>query len=383
MTQIVRSGKHFMHGDHACAEGAIAAGCRFFGGYPITPSTEIAEYLARRLPQVGGVFIQMEDELASMASIIGASAAGKRSMTATSGPGLSLMMENLGLAAMLEVPCVIVDVQRGSPSTGLPTMPGQSDVMQARWGSHGDYGIVAYSPWSPQEIFDLTILAFNVSDRYRVPVIMLADEVIGHMVERVIIPPEDQIEHWERKRPSRPPNGRFDPFRADEADLVPPMVHAGEGYRVHFTGLTHDERGYPDMTAETHHRLVTRLVEKVNRNAEAIIRTESYDLEDARILVIAYGCTARSARSAVRKARALGIPAGLLRLISIWPFPENLLRELAGQVDELIVAEMNLGQISREVERVTHRSVRGVFHAGGAMIPPEPILEAIQSAISD
>jgi 2-oxoglutarate ferredoxin oxidoreductase subunit alpha len=383
MTQIVRSGKHFMHGDHACAEGAIAAGCRFFGGYPITPSTEIAEYLARRLPQVGGVFIQMEDELASMASIIGASAAGKRSMTATSGPGLSLMMENLGLAAMLEVPCVIVDVQRGSPSTGLPTMPGQSDVMQARWGSHGDYGIVAYSPWSPQEIFDLTILAFNVSDRYRVPVIMLADEVIGHMVERVIIPPEDQIEHWERKRPSRPPNGRFDPFRADEADLVPPMVHAGEGYRVHFTGLTHDERGYPDMTAETHHRLVTRLVEKVNRNAEAIIRTESYDLEDARILVIAYGCTARSARSAVRKARALGIPAGLLRLVSIWPFPENLLRELAGQVDELIVAEMNLGQISREVERVTHRSVRGVFHAGGAMIPPEPILEAIQSAISD
>jgi 2-oxoglutarate ferredoxin oxidoreductase subunit alpha len=383
MTQIVRSGKHFMHGDHACAEGAIAAGCRFFGGYPITPSTEIAEYLARRLPQVGGVFIQMEDELASMASIIGASAAGKRSMTATSGPGLSLMMENLGLAAMLEVPCVIVDVQRGSPSTGLPTMPGQSDVMQARWGSHGDYGIVAYSPWSPQEIFDLTILAFNVSDRYRVPVIMLADEVIGHMVERVIIPPEDQIEHWERKRPSRPPNGRFDPFRADEADLVPPMVHAGEGYRVHFTGLTHDERGYPDMTAETHHRLVTRLVEKVNRNAEAIIRTESYDLEDARILVIAYGCTARSARSAVRKARALGIPAGLLRLVSIWPFPENFLRELAGQVDELIVAEMNLGQISREVERVTHRSVRGVFHAGGAMIPPEPILEAIQSAISD
>ena len=383
MTQIVRSGKHFMHGDHACAEGAIAAGCRFFGGYPITPSTEIAEYLARRLPQVGGVFIQMEDELASMASIIGASAAGKRSMTATSGPGLSLMMENLGLAAMLEVPCVIVDVQRGSPSTGLPTMPGQSDVMQARWGSHGDYGIVAYSPWSPQEIFDLTILAFNVSDRYRVPVIMLADEVIGHMVERVIIPPEDQIEHWERKRPSRPPNGRFDPFRADEADLVPPMVHAGEGYRVHFTGLTHDERGYPEMTAETHHRLVTRLVEKVNRNAEAIIRTESYDLEDARILVIAYGCTARSARSAVRKARALGIPAGLLRLVSIWPFPENLLRELAGQVDELIVAEMNLGQISREVERVTHRSVRGVFHAGGAMIPPEPILEAIQSAISD
>jgi 2-oxoglutarate ferredoxin oxidoreductase subunit alpha len=381
MTQIVRSGKHFMNGDHACAEGAIAAGCRFFGGYPITPSTEIAEYLARRLPQVGGVFIQMEDELASMASIIGASAAGKRSMTATSGPGLSLMMENLGLAVMLEIPCVVVDVQRGSPSTGLPTMPGQSDVMQARWGSHGDYGIVAYSPWSPQELFNLTVLAFNISDRYRVPVLMLADEVVGHMVERVIIPPEDQIEHWERKRPAKPPNGRFYPFRAEGADLVPPMVHAGEGYRVHFTGLTHDERGYPDMTAETHHRLVTRLVEKVKHNADAIIRVEGYDLEDARILVVAYGCTARSARSAVRKARALGIPVGLLRLVSIWPFPEKLLRELAGQVDKLIVAEMNLGQISREVERVTRRPVRGVFHAGGAMIPPEPILEAIQEEI--
>ncbi|MBN1148302.1 MAG: 2-oxoacid:acceptor oxidoreductase subunit alpha [Anaerolineales bacterium] len=380
MTEIIRTGKHFMHGDHACAEGAIAAGCRFFGGYPITPSTEIAEYLARRLPQVGGVFIQMEDELASMAAIIGASVAGKRSMTATSGPGLSLMMENLGLAVMLEVPCVVVDVQRGSPSTGLPTMPGQSDVMQARWGSHGDYEIAAYSPWSPQEIFDLTIQAFNVADRYRIPTLVLADEVIGHMVERVIIPPEDQIERWERKRPRKPPNGRFDPFLADEADLVPPMAHAGEGYRVHFTGLTHDERGYPDMTAETHHRLVTRLVEKVRRNADDMIRTEGYDLDGARILVVAYGCTARSARSAVRKARSQGIPAGLLRLISLWPFPESLLRELAAQADELIVAEMNLGQISREVERVTHRPVRGVFHAGGAMIPPEPILEAIQEA---
>jgi len=380
MTDIIRTGKHFMHGDHACAEGAIAAGCRFFGGYPITPSTEIAEYLARRLPQVGGVFVQMEDELASMAAIIGASAAGKRSMTATSGPGLSLMMENLGLAVMLEVPCVVVDVQRGSPSTGLPTMPGQSDVMQARWGSHGDYEIAAYAPWSPQEIFDLTVLAFNVADRYRIPVLMMADEVIGHMVERVTIPPGDQIEHWERKRPRQPPNGRFDAFLADEVDLVPPMAHAGEGYRVHFTGLTHDERGYPDMTAETHHRLITRLVEKVRRNADDIIRTEGYDLDDARILVVAYGCTARSARSAVRKARSQGIPAGLLRLVSLWPFPEKLLCELSAQMDELIVAEMNLGQISREVERVTHRPVRGVFHAGGAMIPPEPILDAILEA---
>jgi 2-oxoglutarate ferredoxin oxidoreductase subunit alpha len=376
----VLTGKHFMHGDHACAEGALAAGCKFFGGYPITPSTEIAERLARRLPQVDGVFVQMEDELGSMAAIIGASAAGKRAMTATSGPGLSLMMENLGLAIMLEIPCVVVDVQRGSPSTGLPTMPGQSDVMQARWGSHGDYALVAYTPWSPQEMFDLTILAFNVADRYRLPVLLMADEVVGHMVERVVIPPAEQIEYWERKRPKVPPNGHYNAFCADDDDLVPAMVHAGEGYRVHFTGLTHDERGYPDMTAETHHQLVSRLIAKVQHNAPKIILTEEFHLDDAKIVVIAYGCTARSARSAVRKARAEGIPVGLLRLISLWPFAEDAIRELAKTTDEFIVAEMNLGQISREVERIAKQDVRGVFHAGGAMIAPETILKAIHSA---
>ncbi len=380
--KTVLTGRHFMHGDHACAEGAVAAGCRFFGGYPITPSTEIAERLARRLPEVGGVFIQMEDELGSMASIIGASAAGTRSMTATSGPGLSLMMENLGLAVMLETPCVVVDVQRGSPSTGLPTMPGQSDVMQARWGSHGDYEIVAYAPWSPQEMFDLTVLSFNVADRYRVPVLLMADEVVGHMIERVVIPPKDQIERWERKRPKHPPNEPFEPFRIDDDDLVPPMVHAGEGYRVHYTGLTHDERGYPDMTAETHHQLVSRLVEKVRRNAGQIIRTEGYFLDDARSVVIAYGCTARSARQAVRVARERGIAVGLLRLVSLWPFPEALVSELAGRVDRFIVAEINLGQMSREVERVVRQPVKGVFHAGGEMISPETILEAIMEAAS-
>lgn len=378
--KTVLTGKHFINGDEACAEGAIAAGCGFFGGYPITPSTEIAEHLARRLPQVGGVFIQMEDELGSMAAILGASAAGVRSMTATSGPGLSLMMENLGLAIMLEIPSVIVDVQRGGPSTGLPTMPGQSDVMQARWGSHGDYEIVAYTPWSPQEMFDLTIRSFNVADRYRIPVLLMSDEVVGHMVERVTIPPADQIERWERKRPKTPPNGRFDPFLVEDLDYVPPMVHAGEGYRVHFTGLTHDDRGYPDMSAEAHHRLVTRLVQKVRQNANEIIRTEGYYLEGARILVISYGCTARSARRAVREARGMGIPVGMLRLISLWPFPGEQVTELAKDMDALIVAEMNLGQISREVERKARRSVRGVFHSGGAMIPPEPILGAIQEA---
>jgi 2-oxoglutarate ferredoxin oxidoreductase subunit alpha len=375
----VLAGIHFMNGDEACAEAAVASGCRFFGGYPITPSTEIAETLARRLPEVGGVFIQMEDELGSIAAVLGASAAGARAMTATSGPGLSLMMENLGLGVMLEIPCVIVDVQRGSPSTGLPTMPGQSDVMQARWGSHGDYEIVAYAPWSPQEFFDLTVRAFNVADRFRVPVLLMADEVVGHMVERVIIPQPANIERWERKRP-RNSEKPFEPFRVDDKDLVPPMVHAGEGYRIHYTGLTHDERGYPDMSSETHDKLVTRLVNKIRSNADQITLLEEYYLEDARIVVIAYGCTARSARRAVREARRAGIPAGLLRFISLWPFPEETLLEIADSADDFIVAEMNLGQISREVERVVKRPVKGVFHAGGEMIPPDRILSAIQAA---
>lgn len=374
------TGRHFMHGDDACAEGAIAAGCEFFGGYPITPSTEIAERLARRLPEVGGVFIQMEDELGSFASVIGASAAGVRSMTATSGPGLSLMMENLGLAVMMEIPCVLVDIQRGSPSTGLPTLVGQSDVMQVRWGSHGDYAIVAYSPWSPQEMFDLTVRAFNVADRYRLPAVLLSDEVIGHMVERVVIPEADEIPRWPRKRPENPPNGEFMAFKADGSDLVPPMAYAGEGYNVHFTGLTHDQRGYPAMTADDHQTLVTRLINKVHQNLNDILRYEGYFLEDATIVVISFGCTARSARRAVKLARQKGVPAGLFRLISVWPFPEEQVRELAEQADTFLVAELNLGQVSREIERIIHRPVKGVFHAGGAMIPPEPIFDLIMEA---
>ncbi len=378
--KTVLTGQHFMHGDHACAEGALAAGCRFFGGYPITPSTEIAERLARRLPEVGGVFIQMEDELGSMAAVIGASAGGARAMTATSGPGFSLMMENLGLAVMMEIPCVLVNIQRGSPSTGLPTMAGQSDVMQARWGSHGDYAIVAYAPWSPQEMFDLTVLSFNTADRYRVPVLLMADEVVGHMVERVEIPATGEIPYWPRKRPKAPPNGRFLPFLAEEDDLVPPIAHAGEGYKLHFTGLTHDALGYPDMTATTHHDLVTRLKNKVGRNAKKIIRVDEYYLDDADIVVIAYGCTARSARRSVRLARQKGIRAGLLRPITLWPFPEERLKELAMTVDSFIVAEMNLGQIALEIERIIRGPVKGIFHAGGSMIAPEPILQAIEEA---
>lgn len=380
--RTVLTGQHFMHGDHACAEGAIAGGCRFFAGYPITPSTEIAERMAQRLLEVGGIFIQMEDEIASIVAIIGASAGGTRSMTATSGPGFSLMMENIGLSVMMEIPIVIVDVQRGAPSTGLPTQPGQADVMQARWGSHGDYGIAAYAPWSPQELFDLTVLAFNVADRFRIPVMVMSDEVVGHMVERVVIPPEEQIPHWERKRPKAPPGDGFLPYLAENDDLVPPLAHAGEGYRIHMTGLTHDERGYPDMSAEAHHRLVTRLVEKVRRNADAMIRTDIYEMDDAKIVVISYGCTARSARRAVAEARADGIPAGLFRLVSLWPFPVRALQEVARQAEAFIVAEMNLGQMICEVERHLAQPVIGVNHAGGTMMPPDSILRAIKEVAS-
>ena len=374
----VLSGDHFMHGDHACAEGALAAGCTFFGGYPITPSTEIAERLALRLPEVGGVFIQMEDEMASMASILGASAAGARVMTATSGPGFSLMMENLGLGVMMELPCVIVNVQRGSPSTGLPTLPGQSDIMQARWGSHGDYGIAAYSPWSPQELFNLTVHAFNVADRFRIPVLLMADEVVGHMVERVVIPDASGIARWGRKRPNGSSKESFRPFQADQADLVPPMAYAGEGYKLHFTGLTHDEKGYPDMSAETHHQLVTRLVNKVQDNAEHIIRTETHYMDDAEIVVIAFGSTARSALRAVREAREQGIPVGFLRLISIWPFPVTLLQAIDQTAKAYVIPEMNLGQLITEVQRYVMKPIVGVNHAGGEMMSPDPIFAAIR-----
>ncbi|MFQ5830185.1 MAG: 2-oxoacid:acceptor oxidoreductase subunit alpha [Candidatus Methylomirabilia bacterium] len=378
--QPVLTGQHFLLGDHACAEGALAAGCRFFAGYPITPSTEVAERLAHRLPEVGGLFAQMEDELASMAAIVGASVAGARAMTATSGPGFSLMMENVGLAVMMEVPCVVVNVQRGAPSTGLPTLVGQADVMQARWGSHGDYEIVAYAPTSPQECFDLTIRAFNTADQYRIPVFVLADEVVAHMTERVTIPPPEAIPRVERKRPREAPGGDgFLPFKADE-DLVPPMVHAGEGYGLHFTGLTHDERGYPALTAEAHDRLVRRLVDKIRQNAWRIVEYEEYRLDDARVVVFAYGSTARSARRAVALARDEGICAGLLRPITLWPFLGERVRELSERVVAFVVPELNLGQLAREAERFTSRPVIGVNHAGGAMFPPGPILERIREA---
>ncbi len=377
----VRSGVHFMVGDHACAEGAVAADLDFFGGYPITPSTEIAEHLARRLPAVGGRFVQMEDELGSMAAIIGASAAGARSFTATSGPGFSLMMENIGLAAMMELPCVVADVQRGSPSTGLPTMVGQSDILQARWGSHGDYGIIAYCPASPQECFDLTVRAFNAADKYRVPVFIMMDEVIGHMTERVVIPEAADLPKIRRKRPRTAPGEA--PFLsiAPDEDLVPPIAHVGEGYKVHMTGLTHDERGYPATNAEVHDELVNRLVDKIRLNASEIEMYEEFGLDEADTVVISFGCTARSARHAVNAARREGLKCGLLRLMTVWPFPESRIREIiaVGHVRRFIVPEINLGQLRREVERLTELPVLRLNHAGGAMPTPEAILELIRS----
>jgi 2-oxoglutarate ferredoxin oxidoreductase subunit alpha len=379
----VLTGAHFMVGDHACAEGALAAGCDFFAGYPITPSTEIAERLAARLPAVGAIFVQMEDELGSMAALVGASVAGARAMTATSGPGFSLMMENIGMAAMMEAPCVLVNIQRGSPSTGLPTLVGQSDMMQCKWGSHGDYEIVAYSPSSPQECFDHVIKAFNTADRWRIPVFVMADELIGHMTERLVIPPADQIPRVERKRPRHEPGDpSFLPFLAEDEDLVPPIVHAGEGYRVNFDSLTHDEKGYPATLAEPHDRLVRRLVNKIRLHADQIIEYDELLLDDAQVVVIAYGSTARSARRAVLTAREEGIQAGLLRLITVWPFPEGKVRELSEQAVAFVVPEVNLGQMSRETERFTSLPVIGVNHAGGVMMAPGPILDAIREAVA-
>ncbi len=373
----VLTGEYFILGDYACAEGALAAGCRFFAGYPITPATEIAERMSYRMPEVGGIYIQMEDELASMAAIIGASCGGVKAMTATSGPGFSLMLENIGLAVMMEVPCVVVNVQRGAPSTGLPTLVGQGDVMQARWGSHGDYEIVAYAPSSVQEMFDLTVKAFNTAERYRIPVILLADEAVGHLTEKLVIPPEEELTIINRMPPQDPP-GEYLPYRADDS-LVPPMANAGEGYFVHMTGLTHDERGYPIITGEAHEKLIRRLIQKIRSHADEIIEYEEVELDDADIVVIAYGITARAALRAVRDARAQGIKAGLLRLITVWPFPEKKIQDLAQRVDTFVVAEINQGQIRREVERFVDRPDRviGVNKLGGDLITPNEILEVL------
>jgi 2-oxoglutarate ferredoxin oxidoreductase subunit alpha len=381
------TGEHFMLGDHACAEGAILAGCRFFAGYPITPATEIAERMSVRLPQVNGNYIQMEDELASMNAILGASWAGEKSMTATSGPGFSLMMENLGLGIMLETPCVIVNVQRGGPSTGLPTLVGQQDMMQAKWGSHGDYEIIALCPGSPQELFDLTIRAFNLSEKYRTPVLVMTDAEVGHMTEKVVIPPVEEIEIINRPLVQK---GDLEPdhFRiyrdspTSDPKHVSPMVKAGDGYRIHVTGLTHDERGYPAMNAEANQWNVTRLMEKINANKKEIIEVETHKLRNAEVVVVSYGISARTSLWPIEQARKEGIKVGYLRLITVWPFPEDTISKLAKKVSAFVVPEINMGQIVREVERCAagQAQVYGVHKPGGDILDPGDVLNTIRKA---
>jgi 2-oxoglutarate ferredoxin oxidoreductase subunit alpha len=382
------TGEHFMLGDHACAEGAILAGCRFFAGYPITPATEIAERMSVRLPQVDGTYVQMEDELASMNAVLGASWAGVKSMTATSGPGFSLMMENLGLGIMLETPCVLVNVQRGGPSTGLPTLVGQQDMMQARWGSHGDYEIIALSPSSPQELFDLTIRAFNLSEKYRIPVLVMTDAEVGHMTEKVIIPPVEEIEIYDRNliekgdiEPDRYRIYRSNPEGKPRG--VSPMVKAGEGYRIHVTGLTHDERGYPAMTAEANQWNVSRLIEKIDANRDDIIQVETDKLRNAEVVVVSYGISARTSLWPIEQARKEGLKIGYMRLVTVWPFPEKAISKLAEKVKAFVVPEINMGQISREVERCAggKASVIGVHKPGGDILDPDDVLDAIRKAV--
>jgi 2-oxoglutarate ferredoxin oxidoreductase subunit alpha len=332
------------------------------------------------MPELGGIYVQMEDEIASIAAVIGASYSGLKAMTATSGPGFSLMQENIGLAVMTEAPCVIVDVMRAGPSTGQPTMPGQQDVMQAKWGSHGDYGIIALTPSSVQEMFDLTIEAFNLSETYRVPTLLMADEIVGHMWEKVVIPPMDKVRIVNRKKPSASPE-EYKPFLPDD-DLVPPMACFGEGYHFHATGLTHNESGYPrTSSSEDQTRLVNRLCDKIQKNADKIVRVEEVMLDDADVAVVAYGIVARAALSAIRKAREKGIKAGLLRLVTLWPFPEEHVAKVAKHVRAIAVPEMNCGQLVREVERAAKETpVTFLSKLGEEPHTPTEIFDAIRRA---
>lgn len=378
----MKSNIKLMQGNEACVEGALAAGMKFYAGYPITPSTEIAEISSLRLPKIGGKFIQMEDEIAGMAAIIGASLGGLKSMTATSGPGFSLKQENIGYAAITEVPCVIVNVQRAGPSTGLPTSPSQGDVMQAKWGTHGDHPVIALTPSSVRETFDLTIKAFNYAEKYRTPVILLLDEVIGHLRERIEIPENDQIEIIDRVKPTCKPE-EYKPYEVKEGDIVPEMASFGEGYRYHVTGLVHDETGFPSNDSIIAENLVNRLVNKVEDNIDDIANYEEYMLEDADVAIIAYGSTARSAKSAIQEARKNGMKVGLFRPMTIWPFLTNQIENLTKKINKILVVEMNLGQYLIEVERIANKNstVYSYNRINGKLISPDEILKKIKEDI--
>jgi len=369
----------FWQGNKAIAMGAIAGGCTFFSGYPITPSSEIAETLAEELPKIGGRFIQMEDEIGGIAAAIGASIAGRKAMTATSGPGFSLKQENLGLAYMAEIPLVVVDIMRGGPSTGLPTRVSQQDVMQARWGTHGDHATIAYAPSSVQECFELTIAAFNASERFRQPVIILGDEVVGHTREKIVIPDAGSYQVVNRKRPTVNPDD-FVPYKPDPSDDIPPMASFGDGYRWHVTGLTHDDWGFPTDEPSEIETKIKRLVRKVNRFRKDIVRYEVFYGEDAKMLIVSYGSVARSSLRAVREARQKGLKVGHFRPITLWPFPDEELQGLASQVDVVIVPELNCGQMLLEVERAVNGKapVVGKSLVNGELFQPSDILSAIE-----
>ncbi|MBL8965694.1 MAG: 2-oxoacid:acceptor oxidoreductase subunit alpha [Spirochaetaceae bacterium] len=369
-----------MQGNEACTAGALAAGLKFYAGYPITPSTEIAELCAEELPKIGGKFIQMEDEIGSIAAIIGASLTGKKSMTATSGPGFSLMQECLGYASLCEIPLVIVNVQRMGPSTGMPTSPAQADVMQARWGTHGDHPVIVLAPGNVRECFELTLRAFDLSEKYRVPAIVLTDEVIGHMREKVELPDPADVKPVRRAAPKSPAG--YKPYAVESDSATPLMAPFGEGYRWHVTGLFHDESGFPSNKPEVADKLLRRLMAKVEKNAADIEDYATESLEDCDIAVISFGSSAMSSLSAVRRLRKEGKKAGMLRLKTIWPFPETVVRELAGHAKTIFVPEMNLGQLALEVERVVgcrSRVVR-VGKVNGELFRPEEIYNAIMGA---
>ena len=366
-----------MQGNEAVAWGALAAGCRFFAGYPITPSTEIAEMLSRELPKVGGKFIQMEDEIASLAACIGASVGGLKSMTATSGPGFSLMQENIGYAAMTEIPCVIVDVQRLGPSTGQPTSASQGDVMQARWGTHGDHPIIVLSPTSVPQAFDLSVAAFNYSEMYRTPVILLMDEVVGHMREK-FQPPEFSAVTRVDRLSTNVPSEWYKPY-GDSISDVPPMANFASGYRYHVTGLFHDIMGFPTQRLDEIDPWIERVHRKIERNLNNIVQVEEDGTAEVNTVVVAYGVTARSARHAINLARQRRHKVGLATLLTIWPFAEEVVARLAQTARRIIVPEMNLGQLALEVERVAGRQkVVRVNRANGEMITPQMILQAIE-----
>lgn len=379
----VLTGEHFINGDEACTEGALAAGCNFFAGYPITPATEVAETMSRRLPKLDGTYVQMEDEIASIAAVLGAAWGGAKSMTSTSGPGFSLMMENIGLGVITETPCVIVNIQRGGPSTGLPTTCGQGDIMQAKWGSHGHYEIIAISPSSPQEMFDFTIRAFNLAETFRIPVLIMADEVVGHTLERVTIPPAEKIKVVNRKKPTESPT-TYLPYKTDSS-LIPVLPDAGDGYRIHITGLTHDEKGYPVPDAETQEVLITRLINKIRKNRDKIIDYEDYFLDGAKIIIVTYGSSVRPALKAMRGLREQGVKVGLLKLNTIWPFAEDLIRKLAKKVEAFVVPEVNFGQIALEVERCASGQAltKLISHPGGGIHRPQQVADGVKKILSE